>query len=103
VRADAPGRHAARIELAATVVAADVVAGAGTTRLSPAAYRENDWRSLGYPAARALPAASPVTTLELEYPRARGEFLGLSTASWMLLAFSLLLGFALRGMIGVTF
>jgi hypothetical protein len=103
VRAAAPGVHVARIDLADAAVATDILAGAGTARLSPAAYREDDWRALGYPAARALPAGAPVTRLELEYPRARGEFLGLSTASWMLLAFSLLLGFAMRGMVGVTF
>lgn len=71
--------------------------------LAPAAYREGDWRSLGSPSAAPLPAAGPVTSLSIDYPRSRGAWLGLSSASWLLMGATLVLGYALRGVFGVTF
>jgi hypothetical protein len=39
----------------------------------------------------------------MTYPRSRGVFAGLSSASWILFGATLVLGFALRRAFGVTF
>ena len=72
-------------------------------KLWPTAYRGDDWRVLGSAAEAALPESGYVAITEVSYPRARAEFLGLSSASWWLLGFSILFGFLLRGLFGVTF
>jgi hypothetical protein len=102
VRADRPGEHSVHLAVGASAVRSRVVVGTRSA-LGPITYRADDWRSLGYPAEPALDAGAQVTSVEVEYPRARGEFLGLSSASWLLFAFTLLFGFALRGPLGVTF
>jgi len=73
------------------------------THIAPSVYRASDIRTLGYPAQPALAGDSPVSSVTVGYPRARGEFAGLSSASWLLFMFTLILGFAMRGMFGVTF
>jgi hypothetical protein len=101
VRADAAGEHVLGVDVAGARVGGRVVAGEG--RAMPATYRADDWRILGYPSEPPLPAGAAITAIEVDYPRARGEFLGLSSASWLLLGATLVLGFALRGALGVTF
>jgi hypothetical protein len=104
LRADQPGAHRAGLVVGAARAGLRIVAaGEGAPRVSPVAYRENDWRVLGYPAEPPLPADSPFSAIEVGYPRARGEFLGLSSATWLLLGATLAFGFALRGALGVTF
>jgi hypothetical protein len=80
-----------------------LAAGIYTGALWPQAYNAADWRVLGSAAEPPLPAGSAIISTEIDYPRARGEFVGLSSASWLLLLFTLILGFALRGLFGVTF
>ncbi|MFQ5513632.1 MAG: hypothetical protein ACE5FG_04285 [Myxococcota bacterium] len=72
-------------------------------RVSPAVYRSSDLNVLAYPGEPPLATASPVRAVHIDYPRARGEFAGLSTASWIFFAASMVAGFALRGFFGVTF
>lgn len=103
VSADAPGSHTARITLGETTVERRIVAVADAGPLGPSVYRAGDWRSLGYPAELPMPADSAIIGVDLDYPRARGEFLGLSSASWLLFGATLVLGFLLRGFLGVTF
>ena len=67
------------------------------------AYSADDWRVLGSAVESALPVSAGVISTEVGYSRARGEFIGLSSASWLLLLFTLILGFLLRGLFGVTF
>jgi hypothetical protein len=102
VSAAAPGEHTARIRLGDVTVERRVVAAADGP-LGPSVYRAGDWRGLGYPAEPPMPADSAIVGVDLDYPRARGEFLGLSSASWLLFGATLLLGFVLRGFLGVTF
>jgi len=98
VRGATAGTHV----LQAGGVPVEVVVGPPGPALAAATYGPGDWRLAGYPAARPL-EAGPLLALEVEYPRARGEFLGLSSASWLLMGATLVLGFALRGAVGVTF
>jgi hypothetical protein len=103
----AEGEAVARIAVGEVTVERRIVAGTGagggTVALAPVVYRADDWRILGFPADAPLPAAAAVESIEVAYPRARGEFLGLSSASWLLFGATLVLGFALRGAFGVTF
>jgi hypothetical protein len=70
---------------------------------APISYRSNDIRLLLYPASDGLPADGPVEELSVDYPRARGDFLGLSSATWTLFALVMLLALILRPLVGVTF
>ncbi len=103
IRADAPGDYTASITAGERMLEKHIMVGERQTRLSASVYRSDDFRTLGYPAEPALPADQPVTGINVEYPRARGEFAGLSSASWLLLLFSIIFGFLLRGVFGVTF
>ena len=102
IEAGAPGRHEVDIRIGDHRTTRVVVAGEGG-KLWPVAYPANDWRVLGSAAEPALDPGGGILSTEVAYVRARGEFLGLSSASWWLLGFSLLFGFALRGLFGVTF
>lgn len=103
IRAQTAGEHLARIRAAGATVERRILAGDAGAALSPPVYRAGDWRIIGYPAEPPLPAASSIAAVELNYPRARAEFLGLSSASWLLFGVTLVLGFALRGLFRVTF
>ena len=67
------------------------------------AYRASDMRTLLYPRAAALPANGPVTTLAIDYPRASGEFAGLSSMSWLFFGMVMVFAFALRRFFDVSF
>ena len=67
------------------------------------AYRASDMRTLLYPRAAALPANGPVTTFAIDYPRARGEFAGLSSTSWLFFGMVMVFAFALRRAFDVSF
>ena len=60
------------------------------------AYRASDMRTLLYPRVAALPSDGPVASLAIDYPRARGEFAGLSSTSWMFFGMVMVFAFALR-------
>ena len=103
IRGDASGEHDAVIRLGNQEIAKRIVVDDPAVRLAPVVYRSGDWRMLGYPAERPFDAESGIVAVELPYERGRGEFAGLSSASWLLFAVTLVLGFALRGFFGVTF
>jgi hypothetical protein len=102
IRVVEPGRHSVGIRIGDHEMTRQVVAGE-TGKLWPVTYRGGDWRVLGSPAEPALADDGAIEMTEVSYIRARAEFLGLSSASWLLLGFTLLFGFALRGLFGVTF
>jgi hypothetical protein len=85
-------------EQADSIVRADAAGGAMTM-----AYRANDMRVLLYPRVAALPSGGPVASLAIDYPRARGEFAGLSSTSWIFFGMVMVLAFALRRLFGVSF
>ncbi len=103
IRADAPGVHTLTVRVGAARASRTVVAGLRETALAPVTYRENDWRSLGYPGGAPLAADAVLAAIEVSYPQAVTAFLGLSSASWVLLGASMVLGYSLRGLFGVTF
>jgi hypothetical protein len=96
------GRHRVGIRIGDHETTREIVAGTAGA-LWPIAYRNSDWRVLGSPAEASIADGSGIESTEISYARARGEFLGLSSASWLLLGFTLIFGFALRGLFGVTF
>jgi hypothetical protein len=83
-----------------TIVASDRV-----VRRSPIKVDGGDWwGQIAYPAEAPLPAGGPIERIEVAYPEAEVNLLGLET-HW-LIAFVLLtivFAFALRGPLGVTF
>lgn len=103
IRADEPGDYTATIRAGEGVIEKHIMVGEQLTRLAPSVYRADDFRTLGFPAEPALAADQPIAGISVDYPRARGEFAGLSSASWLLFLFSIIFGFALRGVLGVTF
>jgi hypothetical protein len=103
VRPDVSGKHEIQLKIGKSVATAGIESDQGTIALAPVVYQAGDWRELGYPAGEPLSAGSAVESVEVAYPRRYGEYLGLSGASWMLLGASLVFGFALRGVFGVTF
>jgi len=103
IRAGSPGQYTATITAGEHAIQKTIMVGAQHTRLAPAVYRAGDIRTLGYPAEAALADSQPLASASVEYRRARGEFIGLSSASWLLFLFSIIFGFALRGALGVTF
>jgi hypothetical protein len=103
IRGDLAGQHAVTIRSGGQKITKQVVVGEAEVRLAPIVYRDGDWRMLGYPAEQPIDASSNVLAVELPYMRGRGEFAGLSSASWILMIATLVMGFALRGFFGVTF
>jgi hypothetical protein len=102
VRAVSPGLHNLKLRVGAEqadrIVNVDGAGGAMTM-----AYRASDMRTLLYPRAAALPSNGAVSTLAIDYPRARGEFAGLSSTSWLFFAMVMLFAFALRRVFDVSF
>jgi hypothetical protein len=102
VRAVTPGAHNLRLrvnsEEAQRLVKADAKTGVMTT-----AYRASDVRSLLYPRETALPSEGPIDAVAIDYPRARGEWAGLSSLSWLFFGLVMLYAFALRRVFKVSF
>ncbi|MBT8147246.1 MAG: hypothetical protein KJN90_10370 [Gammaproteobacteria bacterium] len=103
IRAESPGDYTVTILAGERTVKKRMVVDAQQTHLATSVYRADDFRTLGFPAEPALAADQPLIDVSVQYPRARGEFIGLSSASWLLFLFSIIFGFALRGVLGVTF
>ena len=103
VRAAAEGEFVARVWLGEESVAKQIVVNGQKTHVSPSVYRGSDITALVYPAERPLPSDSSVLAIHLDYPEDRGVYLGLSSATWIFFAASMVAGFALRGPLGVTF
>lgn len=102
VRAEARGEHELRVRIGDELFAKKIVVGESGA-LSPAIHEADDIRTLAYPLEAPLPGDSLVSSIELTYPYSRGVFAGLSSASWTLFLASLVLGYAFRGLFGVTF
>ena len=85
-------------ERAQRIVKADAAEGAMTTT-----YRAGDVRTLLYPLETALPSDGPIASMSIDYPRARGEWAGLSSISWLFFVMVMLYAFALRRLFDVSF
>ena len=72
-------------------------------KLHVAGEQADDVRTLLYPRGAALSSNGPVATLAIDYPRARGEFAGLSSTSWIFFGMVMVLAFALRRLFDVSF
>jgi len=103
LRAEAPGDHVLRVDVDGAVFEKGWAVG-GPPRKVPV-KRLRSWEALLYPGEAAIPADAPVLALELEAPEQplawfpEGEF---GILMWTLVL-SLVAGFALRGVFGVTF
>jgi hypothetical protein len=102
VRAVTPGAHNLLLRVdskeAQRLVRTDAAEGVMTT-----AYRANDVRTLLYPRETALPSDGPIGAVVIDYPRARGEWAGLSSLSWLFFGLVMLYAFALRRVFKVSF
>jgi hypothetical protein len=103
IRGETPGQHDAVIRLGEREITKQIVVGDADARLAPIIYREGDWRMLGFPSGMPIDADAGVLAVELPYKRGRGEFAGLSSATWLMMGATLILGFVFRGFFGVTF
>jgi hypothetical protein len=101
VHAVTPGPHTLKLRIGGEQ-ADRIVSGEGPGAMTMA-YRASDLRTLLYPRAAALPADGPLETLEIDYPRARGEFAGLSSTSWLFFGMVMVFAFALRRLFDVSF
>jgi len=111
LHAETSGVHRVRVQLgvepgpgpggAPRVWEREVIVGTDTRRaLAASAYRAGDWRALLAPTEASL-ADGPVAEIVVEYPSAGETWAGLSASSWLFVASSLVVGFALRGPLGV--
>jgi len=101
--ARAPGVYPIRIRIGKHEVSKRVAVGSAATRVSPAVYRADDPEALAFPAESPLVSDSIIRSIEIDYPTTRKRVFGLSSASWIFCGASLVFGFALRGLFGVTF
>ncbi len=103
LRAESEGDHVLRIQVGEERFEKRWAVGGGPRKIPQKRLR--DWEALLYPGEEALPADSPVVSLELDmHTRKLAAFPDgeLGILIWSLL-FSLVAGFALRGVFGVTF
>lgn len=103
IRGDKAGIYHAVLKIDNQSVEKKLVVDQGALPLSPTVYRANDIRSVGYPIEPTLDENLSVSEVTVAYPRARAEFAGLSSASWLLVLYTIVLGFLMRGFFGVTF
>ncbi len=103
IRAIRPGEYQIKLRIDGQEFEKHLAVGADSSRLSPARYQANDLNVLLYPAEPALRNEAGVSAIHLSYPRSRAVYAGLSSASWILFGASLIFGYALRGLFGVTF
>ena len=103
LRAVSAGAHLIKIQTGTHTIERTLYVGGDTTILSPVLYTTDDPKSLLYPAEPALAPDLGIDAISFDYPRARSEFGGISSASWLLMGVSLVFGFLLRGTFGVTF
>ena len=102
VRATTPGFHNLKVHVGEEH-ADRIVNTEGSRGVMTMAYRASDMRILLYPRVAALPPDGPVTSLAIDYPRARGEFAGLSSTSWLFFGMVMVFAFALRRFFDVSF
>ena len=106
IAAREPGRYELRFvgadgfSTTKTVVVSDRL-----VRRSPRKVNGGDWwGQIAYPAEAPLPKDGPIESIEIAYPEAEVNLLGLET-HWLItfLLLTIVLAFALRGPLGVTF
>ena len=103
IRAERPGSYEIGVRVGDDAILKRAVVDENGQRISPSVYRASDYRSLLYPFEAPLRDDSSIVAAHIEYPRSRGEFAGLSSASWIFFGATIFFGFALRGAFGVTF
>jgi hypothetical protein len=101
VHAVAPGTHNLKLRIGSEQ--ADRVVSGEASPAMTMAYRANDVRTLLYPRVTALPPNGAVTSLAIDYPRARGAFAGLSSTSWLFFGMVMVFALALRRLFDVSF
>jgi hypothetical protein len=98
----APGERRLELRVADRPVALRaLVEGAGARRVTPAVYRADQPQAWLAPGATPLAPDAPLRRVALAYPRHGAAWLGLSRASWIFTASTLVFAFALRRPLGV--
>jgi len=79
-----------------------IVVGGGLERLSAIRLRGNFWERMLYSAESALPAGSPVQSIEVKYPAREVSFAGIGS-NWIIAFFvlSLVAGFIFKSALGI--
>lgn len=103
IRAEREGEQRIGVRLGEVLLERPARVGGGRARVATRILRAGDPALLAYPAAVPLARDAPARELSLEYPADRADFGGLSSASWLFMGATLVLGFALRRPLGVNF
>ncbi len=103
IRAEGEGEQQIGVRLGEVTLERPARVGGGPARVATRILRANDPELLAYPAAAPLARDAPARELSLEYARDRGVFGGLSSAAWLFMGATVVIGFALRGPLGVNF
>lgn len=101
VRAERPGRYRVEIEDGESTTAKQIVVDSGWNRVA-GVRSQSLVSSLFYPGEEPIPSSSPVHAIRVDYPVLDLSFLGLHP-HWLLVFFllSLVVGFSLKGVLGV--
>jgi hypothetical protein len=99
----AAGEFTVKLAMQGQLAEKTLTVGPTGVKLSPVAYGESDIRALAYPFDSISNSSNAFESIELEYPYQRSQFIGISSATWILFGFTMLFGFAFRRLVGVTF
>ncbi len=103
IRAEGEGEQQIGVRLGEVTLERPARVGGGPARVATRILRADDFELLAYPAAAPLARDAPARELSLEYALDRGVFGGLSSAAWLFMGATVVIGFALRGPLGVNF
>jgi hypothetical protein len=103
LRAVSAGSHIATVHAGGKSIRIPILVDTTSATVAPLMFRSDDPQILWAPQAPALAAGQPFRGVEVVYPRAGAAVGGLSNACWGLFGLTMILGFVLRGRVGVTF
>jgi hypothetical protein len=100
--AEKDGKYDIGIQSAGQTYIKRIVVGGGLPRLSSIRLRGNFWERMLYSGEPALPASSPVQSIEVQYPARDVSFAGIAS-NWIVAFFvlSLIAGFIFKSALGI--
>ena len=102
IAADKPGKYEIGVQSGGQTYKKKIVIGGGLERLSPIRLCGDFWQRMLYSAEPALPASSPVQSIEVKYPPREVSFAGIAS-NWIIAFFvlSLVAGFIFKSALGI--